>query len=215
MQDASLLHGFNLENYASILRPVVGNHTKIYNLEYNRDLSDLPTVFQNCSLEEVAANEELKKWLIAAKIKLVTEADSFELLQNIVKRNWSPMISEEQKDWITDPVWNLFTNNQPIMIAELKKQNAWTCNAGFALRNGLLPQKAQLRATLEVLLQKQYLKKVYERAIEGQEHPDPRIKECYLYTQLLVENIISLSDTIIKPEQRQEAVQKTKTMYRG
>ncbi len=205
---------FGLDNYISILKSVVGNHTEIYDSRYALDLSKLPPIFKEYSMEEISRREHLKNYLIAAKIKLVVEADNFELLQNIVNRDWVPVISEKEQDFITNEAWERFADNLPIMIAEFKKRNAWTVNSGVVLRYGLLPQKAQLRSTLEVLLEQDYLRLVYERAVEGLQNPDPLIYEGYLYATLLVKNIIELSDPIIKEEQRKEAVEKTKKMWK-
>lgn len=205
---------FGLEDYISILKPVVGNHTEIYDSRYALDLSKLPPIFQEYSMEEISRREHLKNYLIAAKIKLVVEADNFELLQNIINRDWVPVISENKQDFVTKEAWEQFTNNLPIMIAEFKKRNIWSVNSGAILRYGLLPQKAQLRSTLEVLLEQDYLRLVYERAIEGLQNPDPLIYEGYLYATLLVKNIIELSDPVIKEEQRKEAVEKTKKMWK-
>lgn len=205
---------FGLEDYISILKPVVGNHTEIYNPRYTLDLSKLPPVFKEYSMEEISRRQHLRDLLIAAKIKLVVEADNFELLQNIINRDWVPKISEREEDFITKEAWEQFTNNLPIMIAEFKKRNVWSTNSGVVLRYGLLPQKAQLRSTLEVLLEQDYLRLVYERATEGLHNPDPLIYEGYLYATLLVKNIIALSDPIIAEEQRKEAVEKTKKMWK-
>jgi len=205
---------FGLGDYISILKSVVGNHTEIYDPKYALDLSNLPPIFNEYSIDEISRREQLKNYLVAAKIKLVVEADNFELLQNIVNRDWSPIISEKEEDFITKEAWEQFTNNLPIMIADFKKRNIWSVNSGVVLRYGLLPQKAQLRSTLEVLLEQDYLKLAYERAVEGLHNPDPLIYESYLYATLLVKNMIELSDPIIKEEQRKEAVEKTKKMWK-
>lgn len=205
---------FGLNDYISILKPVVGNHTEIYDSRYALNLSQIPPIFQEYSIEEIMKREQLKNYLIAAKIKLVVEADNFELLQNIVNRDWTPQISDNEKDFVTKEVWEQFTNNLPIMIAEFKKKNTWSINSGAILRFGLLPQKAALRSTLEVLLEQNYLKKVYERAVEGLQNPDPLIYEGYRYATLLVKNIIEFSDAIITEKERQKAVEKTKKMWK-
>ncbi|MCI9234045.1 MAG: hypothetical protein HFH08_05600 [Bacilli bacterium] len=205
---------FGLNEYASILKPVVGNHTEIYDSKYALDLSKLPPIFKEYSMEEILKRAQLRNYLIAAKIKLVVEADNFELLQNIVNRDWVPEISEKEEGFVTKEAWEQFTNNLPIMIAEFKKRKVWSVNSGAILRYGLLPQKAQLRSTLELLLEQDYLRLLYERAVEGIQKPDPLIYDGYLYATLLVKNIIELSDPIITEEQRREAVEKTKKMWK-
>lgn len=213
------------EPYGEIIAPVIGNHTHIYQPQYRLNLSTLPSIFQEYSLEEILKmkKEEWKNWLIGAKIQFVQEADNFELIQNIVNHYWIPQIRTEPEHWVTKEAWNLFFHNQPIMISELKKKNSWTCNSGVILRYGLLPQKAQLRSTLEVLLEGKYLQKLYLSALENarnkdgdaEEIKDPLILDGYLYASLLTQNIVALSDTVITEKQRNAAVQLTKKMWKS
>lgn len=212
LEDVDIKNFFSLGDYVNILKPVIGNHTEIYVPRYHINLSEMPPIFLEYTFEEVLKRPQFLDYLIAAKIKAVTEADNFELLENIVNKDWTPKISSELEDYATDEVWQKFADNKPIMIAEMKKQNAWTTNSGVLLRYGLLPQKAQLRSTLELLLEKDYLKKLMENAL--QYSSDPKIIEGYVYATLLTQNIINLNGPIITTEQREKAVQKTKKMWK-
>lgn len=225
LQDEAFYRSFfsNNTEYAEVLKSVVGNHTFIYQPQYQCDFSQFPSIFCDYSLEEILKSnrEEWKNLLIGAKIQLIQEADNFELIQNIINHNWTPRISSLKEDWITEEGWKLFINNQPMIMTELKKKNSWTCNTGVALRYGLLTRKIQLRSTLEEILEKDYLRKVYERTIatatddygNKMESTDPLIQESYLYITELVKNLIAMSDLIITEESRKAAVEKTKKMF--
>lgn len=225
LQDKELYQSFfpNNNEYAEILKSVVGNHTSIYQPQYRCDFSRLPSIFRDYSLEEILKSnrEEWKNWLVGAKTQLVQEADNFELMQNIVNHNWTPRISSLKEDWITEEGWNLFIDNQSMIIAELKEHNSWTCNTGVALRYGLLTRRIQLRSTLEEILEKDYLRKVYERTIatatddsgNKMESTDPLIQESYLYITELVKNMVAMSGDVITDESRKAAVEKTKKMF--
>lgn len=201
---------YYFSEYFPILKAVIGNHTCIYRSEYNCDLSKIPPIFQEYSLEEIMKKGCFLDYLIGSKIKLVQEADNFELIQNVVSKRWISTISSEKKDFITREAWELFCNNQPLMISEMRKNNCWSINSGVLLRFGLIPQKAQLRSTLEVLLEQGYLKKMYEMIVSD----DPLIMEGYKYATLLVQNMIQLSEAIITKQSRDEAVQLTKKMWK-
>lgn len=207
--------------YLQVLQKVVGNHTKIYNPEYRISLSDLNSIFKEYSLEEIINYRKWINLLIGAKIQLVVEADNVELLQNIITGKLPIVIYSEKEKWVTEEVWKLFIENKPIFISEMKKHGTWSNNSGVILRFGLLPQKANIRSTLERILKEDYFRKMYEKMSnevvdkEGRKTVvnDPLIKEGYLYATLLTENIIKMSDIIITREQREQALELTKKIW--
>lgn len=211
--------------YDFILKAVVGNHTRIYQPQYQISFSDLNSIFQEKSLEQILeeSKEEIINQLIGVKIRLLQEADNFELLQNVLNGYWKPLIQTEKESWVTHEVWVKFLENQPIMITEMKKKNSWTCNSGAILHMGLLPQKAFLRSTLEILLERDYLKQFYLQTVKNavsrsgnsEKLEDPLIEAGYHYSTLLIKNIIALSDIVITKESREKALQLTKSMWKG
>lgn len=204
--------------YDKVLTEIIYNHTNIHNFRYHYELYQLNGEFKNYSIEEIIKNEKLLNKLISIKIRLVQEADNFELLHNIVNKHFIPAIRIDEKHLAKKEAWDLFFNNEYINIGQLKKLNAWSCNSGALLRFGLLPQKAQLTATLKLFIQNGYIDKLYQLILETAAYDDgrkgklndPMIEDGYHYTKLLINNIIKGSDVFITPEERRNAVELSK-----
>lgn len=213
------------KSYDQIVTEVVGEHTQIQNPRYRDPLAELQTCFRNYSLDEIVTSkdEKMKDQLISAKITLVQECDSLELLEKAAGGSWKPEISSELTKHCSNIVFDKMMNFEPISIPEMRTSGNWTCNGGFVFRDGLMLLKFNLVATLKYIVEKGLIDQLLHQATylckdDLGNHAlmtDSRLNEATEYTKLAVANLIATSEDgiFITPNSREQAKQKTLKMW--
>ncbi len=215
-----LLHYFlgDKSPYDHIFTEVIGEHTSIKNPVYKAPITELTSLFQNYSLEEIlkSNNSTIINQLIALKLAILQEMDSLELLQNIISERWIPNISCNSDKFAHTDIWDDFINFRYIDMAKYKKAGIWTCNAGFLLRYGLLTRQMKLVCSLKSFQVDDGFKKIWEvttNYVKEKDSPsfDPLLIAAHEYIQLAVQNLIVTSPdgVILTDDSKETAKQKT------
>ena len=208
-------------NYDFIFTEIIKEHTSIKNTNYIYEISKLSSEFKDYSFEEIinSKDETKKNKLIALKLKILQEADSLELLQNIINGYWNPILNN---NYINDEVWEDFINFRYIDMKKYKESSIWTNNCGFLLRYGLLTTNVNFVATLKQFIYADGFNKLWDRSLLSLTQNmvdlnsiDPKILLANDYIRESVKNLIESSPdgVLITEESRELAKMKTLSMF--
>ncbi|MDD3187710.1 MAG: hypothetical protein PHD02_04515 [Bacilli bacterium] len=200
----SLLQRFlpNEKRYDEVLYNVVSNHTTIHNSSFTLSINHKDSVFNDYSIEEILASGDatLINKLIAYKIRIVQEADSLEMFQNIINGNWKTKMMVGDNDLARSEVLNLLYANQRIDMKSLKESGLWTNNSGAVLRVGLIVRNINSLLSFKMIITNDWLQMMHEAEIRNAKARnncdlcDSNFELAYSFTQAFIANIVALAD---------------------
>lgn len=180
-------------SYDHFIGEVVGNHFESKVEDFKIDSKD--NSFNNYGLKEIIKDvkkgknsaQEMYNRLISWYVKIIQDVDRFDILKQVERKDFIPLISNLEKDNVDPYIYDLFYNGKYINMRELKKQGIWTCNAGQLLRWSFLYQTS-LVSTIKNVKNLKLIENIWEQ------NPIDNLKPGYLFTLSLMDALIETSE---------------------
>ena len=194
--------------YDEFIGKVVGNHYESKIKDYPIDIND--NTFRIYTLEEIIKDRENGREssyeaynkLISWYVKIIQDVDRLDILKQIERGDFVPLLSNDSKYDVKESVYDLFYNGKYINMNELKKKGLWTCNAGQLLRWSFIYQLS-LVGTIKNIKNLNLIEKIWER------NPIDNLKPGYEFIMSLMDALIETSPDGVYVD-KQKALTKVK-----
>ena len=178
--------------YDEFIGSVVGNHFESKTVDYPIDIND--DTYKKYSLLEIlkdkkqnikCADDAYDK-LVSWYIKIIQDVDRLDILKQIDRGDFIPILSNDKIDDVNPYIYNLFYNGKYINMNDLKKRGIWTCNAGQLLRWSFVYQLS-LVGTIKNIKSLNLIEKIWEK------NPVENLKPGYNFILELIDSLIETS----------------------
>lgn len=178
--------------YDEFIGSVVGNHFESKTVDYPIDIND--DTYKKYSLLEIlkdkkqnikCADDAYDK-LVSWYIKIIQDVDRLDILKQIDRGDFIPILSNDKIDDVNPYIYDLFYNGKYINMNDLKKRGIWTCNAGQLLRWSFVYQLS-LVGTIKNIKSLNLIEKIWEK------NPVENLKPGYNFILELIDSLIETS----------------------
>ena len=178
--------------YDEFIGSVVGNHFESKIVDYPIDIND--DTYKKYSLLEIlkdkkqnikCADDAYDK-LVSWYIKIIQDVDRLDILKQIDRGDFIPILSNDKIDDVNPYIYDLFYNGKYINMNDLKKRGIWTCNAGQLLRWSFVYQLS-LVGTIKNIKSLNLIEKIWEK------NPVENLKPGYNFILELIDSLIETS----------------------
>ncbi len=178
--------------YDKFVASVVGNHfeSKVpdYPIDINNDtykkysISEIIKDVNNNVFSAKTTYDKLISWYV----KIIQDVDRLDILKQIERGDFVPLLSNDKRDNVNPLVYDLFYNGKYISMSELRKKGIWTCNAGQLLRWSFIYQLS-LVSTIRNIKSLNLIEKIWDK------NPIENLKPGYDFTLKLMDALIETS----------------------
>lgn len=178
--------------YDKFIASVVGNHFESKIPDYPIDIKN--DTYRKYSIKEiikdvnnnVATAKSTYEKLISWYVKIIQDVDRLDILKQIERGDFTPLLSNNKLDNVNPIVYDLFYNGKYINMSELRRKGIWTCNAGQLVRWSFIYQLS-LVSTIRNIKNLNLIEKIWNK------NPIENLKPGYDFTLKLMDALIETS----------------------